>query len=127
MPVTATKMASAVRKTTMPVTRTSESSYPADMSISSGSGPCDPSCSSLCDGMLGLQDFLGVRVVSLDQRTGFEVGEEQRHPEAGQGDGYGDVLEDADGEVKIPGGVFEVGLDEPEQVEGLGEDHPLAD
>src|SRR5579864_5170226 len=94
--------------------------------MSSGRGPCDPSCSSSCVGMFGLQDFFEVRVVGLDEGTGFEMGAEDGHPEAGQGDGYGDVLEDAEGEVKIAGGVLEVGLDQPEEVEGLGEDHPLA-
>src|SRR5580704_12492096 len=127
MPVTATKMANAVRKTTMPVTRTSESSYPAVVSISSGLGPCEPSCSSSCCGMFGLQDFGQMGVVGLDEGTGFEVNAEVSDPERDKGAGDGDVLKDAEGEVEISGGVAEVGLDEPEQVESLGENHPLAD
>src|SRR5580704_1612788 len=127
MPVTATKMASAVRNTTMPVTRTSESSYPAVVSISSGLGPCEPSCSSSCCGMFGLQDFCEVRVVGLYEGSGLELGQEVSDPEGDQGGGDGDVLEDAEGEVEISGGVLEVGFDEPEEVEGLGQDHPLAD
>src|SRR5215469_9770541 len=128
MPVTATKIASAVRKTTMPVTRTSVSSYPALASISSLSGPCEPSCSwSSCCGMFGLQNFRQVRIVSLNQRPGLELDSEIGDPEADQRTGDGDVLEDSPREMQVARGVFEVGLDEPEQVEGLGEDHPLAD
>src|SRR5579862_1091186 len=127
MPVTATKMARAVRNTTMPVTRTSESSYPAEVSISSGSGPCEPSSSSLCGGMFGLQDFCGMRVVELNQRPRLQVGAEVGQPEGDEGHGNSDVLKDAEREVEIPGGVLEVGFNQPEEVEGLGKDHPLAD
>src|SRR6516162_8726579 len=98
MPVTATKMARAVRNTTMPVTRTSESSYPAEVSISSGLGPCEPSCSSSCCGMFRLQDFSQVRVVGLDKGTGFEPAAEESDPEGDQGSGDGDVLKDAERE-----------------------------
>src|SRR6266567_3224342 len=127
MPVTATKMAKAVRNTTIPVTRTSESSYPAEVSISSGSGPCEPSSSSLCCGMFGLQDFCSMGIVDLDQRSGLELGAEPGQPEADQRRGNGNVFENAPREVEIARGVLEVGLDEPEEIEGLGEDHPLAD
>src|SRR5215469_4044430 len=127
MPVTATKMASAVRKTTMPVTRTSESSYPADASISSGSWPCEPCCSSLCDGMFGLQNFCGMRIVDLHQRPGLQVAEEDGQPEGDQRNGDSHILKDAPRKVQVPRGVLEIGLDEPEKVEGLSEDHELAD
>src|SRR5215469_17738472 len=105
MPVTATKMASAVRNTTMPVTRTSESSYPADVSICSGSGPCDPSCSSLCDGMFRLQNFCGMRIVDLHQRPGLQIAEEDGQPEGDQRRGDSHVLKDAPGEVQVPRGI----------------------
>src|SRR6476620_1220364 len=126
MPVTATKMARAVRNTTMPVTRTSESSYPADVSISSGLGPCEPSCSSSCCGMFGLQDFCGVRIVDLNERSGLELGAEISQPEADQRRGHGNVFKNAPREVEVPRGVLEVGFDQPEEVKGLGKDHPLA-
>src|SRR6516164_2864619 len=126
MPVTATKMARAVRNTTMPVTRTSESSYPADVSISSGFGPWEPSCSSSCCGMFRLQDFCRVRIVDLHQRPRLQVAQEDSQPEADHGDGHRGVLQDAPREVEIAGRVLVVGLDEPEQVERLSEDHPLA-
>src|SRR5215472_3884723 len=117
MPVTATKMASAVRNTTMPVTRTSESSYPADVSICSGSGPCDPSCSSLCDGMFRLQNFCGMRIVELHQGPLLQLREEVSQPETNQGNGNRHVFENAPREVEVPRGVLEVGLDEPEKIE----------
>src|ERR1700694_1016486 len=107
-------MARAVRNTTMPVTRTSESSYPADVSISSGCGPCEPSCSSSCCGMFRLQNLCSVGIVNLDQRSGLQVGEEVSQPEADQRNRDRNVFEDSPREVEIPGGVFEVGLDKPE-------------
>src|SRR3954466_11091387 len=108
MPVTATKMARAVRNTTMPVTRTSDSSYPADVSISSGCGPCEPSCSSLCCGMFGLQDFCRMRIVDLDQRSGLQLSAEPGQPEGDQRRGHGNVFENAPREVEVPRGVLEV-------------------
>src|SRR5436305_3984776 len=126
MPVTATKMARAVRNTTIPVTRTSDNSYPADVSISSGWGPCEPSSSSLCCGMFRLQNFCSMRIVDLDQRPGLQLRAEIRQPEADQRRRHGNVFENAPGEVEVPRRVFEVRLNQPEQVERLGENHPLA-
>ena len=57
----------------------------------------------------------------------FKLWQVEGDPEGNHGDGHGDVFQDSPAEVQIAGGVLEVRLDKPEQIEGLGEDHPLAD
>src|ERR1700760_2778705 len=119
MPVTATKIASAVRKTAIPVTRTSVCSYPNEVSTSSGFGPCEPSCSSSCVGMFGLQDLRQVRVVDLNQGTGFQLHREIHKPETDQRPRYRDVLKDSPAEMQVSRSILEVRLDQPKQVERL--------
>src|SRR6202041_1596770 len=125
-------MPSAARKTTMPVTRTSDCSKPAEASTSSG--PCEPSCISssclcpppLCMDMLRLQNLRQMRIVGLHQRPHLQARAVDRHPEGHHGHGHGDVLQYSPAEVQVARRVLEVGLDQPEQVKSLGEDHPAA-
>src|ERR1700684_1426978 len=77
--------------------------------------------------MFGLQNLCDVRIVGLHQCARLQVMAVESNPQGNHGSGHGNVFKDSPAEVQVAGGVFEVRLDEPEQVEGLGEDHPLAD
>src|ERR1017187_8021050 len=77
--------------------------------------------------MFRLQDFRQMRIVGLHQWPRLQAVTEKGHPEGNHGHGDGYVFQHSPTEMEVARGVFEVGLDEPEQIEGLGEDHPLAD
>src|ERR1017187_116868 len=77
--------------------------------------------------MFRLQDFRQMRIVGLHQWPRLQAVTEKGHPEGNHGHGDGYVFQNSPTEMEVARGVFEVGLDEPEQIEGLGEDHPLAD
>src|SRR5579871_4663859 len=76
--------------------------------------------------MFGLQDFRQVRIVDLNQRAALQVGAESGYPESQHRDRHSDVLEDSKAEMKVARSVFEVGLDEPEEVKSARKDNPLA-
>src|SRR5580698_9368565 len=77
--------------------------------------------------MLRFENLRHMRIVGLDYWTSLEIDAEVADPEGSHGDGDSNVFEDAPAEVKIAGSILEVGFNEPEEIEGLGEDHPLAD
>src|SRR5579859_3519301 len=117
--VTTTKMPNAVRKTTIPETLTSVPSYPSEVStfgFSFGSCVC----------MFRLQYLRQMRVVGHHQRTRCQVGAVVRCPQRSHRHRYRDVLKNPPAEVQVPRSILEVRLDQPEQIECLGEDHPLA-
>src|SRR5215469_6971044 len=99
-------MPSAVRNTTMPVTRMSLRSYPCDASTSSG--PCGGSWLSLDNGMFGLQNLRQVRIVGLNQCAGLQAVAEERSPESNHGCRNRNVLEDSPAEVQVARGILEV-------------------
>src|SRR3569833_3811273 len=76
--------------------------------------------------MFGLQNLCDVRIVGLHQRAGFEVIAVVSDPEGNHCDRNSDVLEQTPAEVKMTGGVLETRFDQPEQIECLREDDPLA-
>src|SRR5580698_4991544 len=124
--VTATKMPSAVRKTTTPETLTSVPSYPSEASTSTGS--CSLCCSKgeLCDGMFGLQNLRQMRIVGRDQRTRLQIAAIDSYPQRNHGYRHRRVLQNSPAEMQVPRCVLEVRLNQPEQIEELGKDHPLA-
>src|ERR1700755_1007835 len=77
--------------------------------------------------MFGLQNLCNVRIVGLNQCARLQIVAVESNPKGNHGDGHGDVFKDSPAEVQIAGGIFKVRLDEPKQIEGLGEDSPLAD
>src|ERR1035441_1987887 len=129
-------MPSAVRKTTIPVAFTSDFSYPADASISSpewSSGSCQRPCpespsepSSLCVCMFRLQNLRNMRVVGLHQRTRLQARAIEGDPKGNHRNRYSHIFENPPTEVEVARRILEVRLNQPEQIEGLGEDHPLA-
>src|ERR1039458_3174888 len=125
-------MVSAVRKTRTPETRTSDRSKPAEASTSSpewSSGFCQRPCpesSSLCVDMLRLQYLRNMRVVGLHQRTRFQLHAVKGRPKGCHRHRHGDVFKDSPTEAQVARRILEVRLDQPEKVEGPGEDHPLA-
>src|SRR5215469_5491114 len=76
--------------------------------------------------MFRLQNFSNVRIVGLHQRTALQVVTKDCDPDGHHGDRDRDVFKDSPAEVQVAGSVFEIRLDQPEKIEGLGEDHPLA-
>src|ERR1700724_1729298 len=124
---TTRKMASDATTTTMPVTLTSEVSYPAE------GAPCPvgemPWPRGSCSGVLGvcmfwLQNLWEMRIVDLDQGPLGELVQVGDHPERDHGAGYRSILQNTEGEVQVA--RREAGLDEHEHIPAAREDHPLA-
>src|SRR5208337_4275186 len=76
--------------------------------------------------MFRLQDFRQMRIVGLHQGARLQLHAEVGYPDGHHRHGHGNVLQNSPTEVQVARGVFEIRLDEPEEIEGLGEDHPLA-
>src|SRR5215831_9498615 len=76
--------------------------------------------------MFRLQNLCDVRIVGLYQRAGLQVVAVIGDPDGDHCDRDGYVLKDSPAEVQVAGSILEIRLDQPEQIECLGEDHPLA-
>src|SRR5271169_4460904 len=76
--------------------------------------------------MLRLQNLRQMRVVGLHQRPRLQACAIEGHPEGDHRHRYGHIFENSPAEMKIAGSILEVRLNEPEQIECLGKNHPLA-
>src|SRR6187402_80629 len=80
-------------------------------------------------GMFCLQDLGGVRIVENNDRACHELGQVVSHPECDDRNRNCDVREypEVTREVKVSTCVREVRFNQPEEIEGLGEDHPSSE
>src|SRR3569833_959093 len=77
--------------------------------------------------MFGLQNLRDMRIVGLHPGASLQVVAVDGDPHRSHRDRDGDVLEDSPAEEQVARSIFEVGLDEPKEIECLSKVHPLAD